>query len=50
MWKNVFVVFEQPVDQQIGSDIPELGVTFAAAEVVFVAIWALLSQTLIHIH
>jgi hypothetical protein len=33
-WQYVFVVLEQPVDQQIGSDIPQLGVAFAAAEMV----------------
>ena len=33
-WQYVFVVFKQPVDQKIGSDIPKLGVAFAAAEMV----------------
>ena len=34
LWQYVFVVFKQTVDQKIGSDIPKLGVAFAAAEMV----------------
>ena len=33
-WQYVFVVLEQPVDQKIACDIPQLGVAFAAAEMV----------------